>query len=144
MWDTYRIRYSWKPVFELPENAKLNPLTDVGMSAVNGEWEQLDAERNPLTESEWRAIPVTISFSLVGSDQIRYEAGSSLDEKSAFEAFTKVFGDDPKSTRASIVVKVNEAYSFFTVLLKGENGKEAFIKTENLEMFKSKVKYKTN
>ncbi len=142
LWDTYRIRYSWKPVFELPENAKLNPLTDVGISTVNGEWEQLGAEKNPLTESEWRAIPATISFSLVGADQIKYEAGCDLDEKSAFDAFTKVFGNDPKSTKAAIFIKVNEAYSFFTVLLKGENGKEAFIKTANLEMFKSKVKYK--
>lgn len=140
LWDTYRIRYSWKPVFELPKNAKLNSLTDIGLTAINGEWEQLDAAKIPLAEHEMRAIPTRVLFSLVDADNNRYGASCDLNEKSGFEAFAKVFGDDPKSTRANLIIKVNEAYSFFTVVLKGENGKEAFIKTDSLEMFKSKKK----
>ncbi|AZB20114.1 DUF2931 family protein [Chryseobacterium indologenes] len=135
LWDQYRIRYSWKPVFELPENAGLNPLTDVGMSSLNGEQEQLDAAKISLSENEMRAIPRSIGFDFIGADKKKYGADCDLNEKSAFEAFAKVFGDDPKSTKASLFIKVNEAYSFFTVLLKGENGKEAFIKTDKVEVF---------
>ncbi|MCS4302476.1 DUF2931 family protein [Chryseobacterium sp. BIGb0232] len=140
LWDSYRIQYDWKPVFELPEKGKLNPLADVGMTMINGEMDQLDSSKNPLGGNGTKAIPQSFSFSVVDGEDIRYGAGCKLNEKSAFEAFSKVFGKDPKSTKASLVIKINESYSFFTVLLKGENGKEAFIKTENLEMFKSRKK----
>ncbi|MBE4949727.1 DUF2931 family protein [Chryseobacterium culicis] len=140
LWDIYRTRFSWKPVFELPENAKLNPLRDIGIDMINGEKEQFDAAKNPLSDYALRAIPISISMSILDKEEGRYGAGCNLDEKSSFEAFKKVFGDDPKSTKAELVIKVNEALSFFTVKLKGENGKEAFIKTDSLEMFKSKKK----
>ncbi|WP_353150043.1 DUF2931 family protein [Chryseobacterium sp.] len=135
LWDTYRIRYSWKPVFELPENAKLNPLTDIGMSSVNGEQEQIDAAKISLAENELRAIPRSIGFDFIGSDNKKYGADCDLNEKSSFEAFKAVFGDNPDSTKASIIIKVNEANSYFTIKLKGENGKEAFIKADKVEVF---------
>ncbi|NIF06855.1 DUF2931 family protein [Chryseobacterium sp. Tr-659] len=135
LWDTYRTRYSWKLSFELPENAKLDPSTDVGVSAVNGEWEQLDAAKISLLGNELRAIPRTIGFDFIGSDNKKYGADCDLNEKSGFEAFKAVFGDDPNSTKANIIVKVNESNSYFTIILKGENGKEAFIKTDKIEVF---------
>jgi len=140
LWDVYRTRFSWKPVFELPENAKLNPLRDVGIEMINGEKEQFDAAKNPLSDFDFRAIPRSISMSVSDKDNNRYGAACNLDGKSSLDAFNTVFGDDPKSTKAELVIKVNEAFSFFTVKLKGENGKEAFIKTDSLEMFKSKKK----
>lgn len=135
LWDTYRIRYSWKPVFELPENAKLNPLTDIGISAINGEWEQLDASKISLVGNELRAIPRSIGFDFMGADNKKYGADCDLNEKSAFEAYKTVFGNDPNSTKANIIVKVNESNSYFTIMLKGENGKEAFIKADKIEVF---------
>lgn len=140
LWDVYRTRFSWKVIFELPENSKLNPFRDVGIDMINGEKEQFDAAKNPLSDYVLRAIPSSISMSVLDKDNNRYGAGCNLDEKSSFDAFNKVFGDDAKSTKAELVIKVNEAFSFFTVKLKGENGKEAFIKTDSLEMFKSKKK----
>ena len=85
-------------------------------------------------------MPNSIAFSLLNYNNDRYGANCSLNEKSIFEAFNKVFGDDPNSTKAELIIKVNESFSFFTVQLRGENGNEAFIQTENLEMFKSKLK----
>ncbi|WP_250253384.1 DUF2931 family protein [Chryseobacterium sp. Marseille-Q3244] len=140
LWDSYRIRYDWKPVFELPEKGQLNPLTDVGIAMINGEMDQLDSAKKPLGDEGLKAMPLSFSFSVMDAENSRYGAGCKLNEKSAFEAFSKVFGNNPKSTKASLVIKINESYSFFTVMLKGENGKEAFIKTENLEMFKSRKK----
>ncbi|MGE8432097.1 DUF2931 family protein [Chryseobacterium joostei] len=135
LWDTYRIRYSWKPVFELPEKAKLNPLANVKLSTVNGEIEQLDTAKTPVAENEPRAIPRRIVFDFIGADGKEYGANCDLNEKSSFEAFKTVFGDNPNSTKAYIIVKVNEANSYFTIKLKGENGKEAFIKADKIEVF---------
>lgn len=141
LWDVYRTRFSWKPVFDLPEKARLNPLTDAGIDMINGEREQLDAANKPLSDYGTRAMMSKTVFSIVDSDNNRYGASCNLNEKSSIDAFNKVFGDDPNSTKGEIVIKVNEAFSFFTIQLKGENGKEAFIKTENLEIFKSKKKF---
>ncbi|AZA92775.1 DUF2931 family protein [Chryseobacterium sp. G0162] len=135
LWDTYRIRYSWKPVFELPENAKLNSLVNVKVSTINGEKEQFDTAKNILAVNEQRAIPVRIMFDYIGADHKMYGAHCDLNENSGLEAFKAVFGDDPDSTKADIIVKVNEANSYFTIKLRGENGKEAFIKTDKVEVF---------
>ncbi len=141
LWDVYRTRFSWKPVFELPENAALNSSRDIGLRMINGEREQLDAAKKPLSDYDNRAIPASISMSVTDKNDNRYGAACDLNAKSSVEAFKEVFGDDPKSTKAELVITVNEAFSFFTVKLKGENGKEAFIKTDRLEMFKSKKKH---
>ena len=135
IWDVYRTRFSWKPVFELPENSILNPLTDVGMSMINGEWEQLDGAVQPLSDYEWRAMPTKIGFVYKNLKGELFGGNCEINEKSSLEVFQKVFGDDPTSTKAELIIKVNEANSYFTVKLKGENGKEAFIKSDNLEVF---------
>ncbi|WP_300689037.1 DUF2931 family protein [Chryseobacterium sp.] len=135
IWDTYRIRYSWKPVFELPEKAKLNPLTDVGINMINGEIEQLDASEISVAQNAERAMPTRIVFDFIGSDNKEYGANCDLNEKSSFDAFKTVFGENTDSAKAYIVIKVNEANSYFTVQLKGENGKTAFIKADKVEIF---------
>ncbi|WP_262483554.1 DUF2931 family protein [Chryseobacterium sp. P1-3] len=135
LWDTYRIRYSWKPVFELPGNARLNPSINVKIFAINGEKEQFDTATGILAENQQRAIPKSIIFDYIGADNKVYGANCDLNEESGFEAFKVVFGDDPGSTRADIIVKVNEANSYFTIKVKGENGKEAFIKADKIEVF---------
>jgi hypothetical protein len=67
-------------------------------------------------------------MSVLDKDNNRYGAGCNLDEKSSFDAFNKVFGDDPKSTKAELVIKVNEAFSFFTVKLKGKMVKKLLLR----------------
>lgn len=135
LWDVYRTRFSWKPIFDLPENSKLNAKADVGLAMINGEWEQLDGAKEPFAEYSLRAMPTKILFTYINSKNEEFGGNCDLNEKSNFEAFNKVFGDDSTSTRAEVVIKVNEANSFFTVQLRGENGEEAFIKTENLVVF---------
>ncbi|SDI13344.1 DUF2931 family protein [Chryseobacterium jejuense] len=135
LWDTYRTRYSWKLAFELPEKAKLYPLANVKLTTINGEREQFETTKPPLSQNEMRAIPTKIVFDFVGADGKEYGGECSLNEKSSFEAFKTVFGDTPNSTKADIIVKVNEANSYLTIKLKGENGKEAFIKADSIEVF---------
>ena len=134
-WDSHRIRYNWKPVFELPEKAKLNPLTDLGISMVNGEMEQLDATKFLLSQATERAIPTRITFDFMGTDNKEHGASCDLNEKSSIAAFKTVFGKHPHSTKAKIVIKVSESKKLFTILLKGENGKAAYIKTDKTEVF---------
>lgn len=140
IWDVYRTRFSWKPVFELPVGVKLHPSTMVSIDLINGEHEKFDGLKMPLSDYDKRAIPTSVSMTVLDKDNNRYGASCEMNENSSFEAFNKVFGDDPESTKAELVVNVNEAFSFFTIKLKGENGKEAFIKTDSVEMFKSKKK----
>jgi len=137
LWDTYRIHYDWKPDFELPIKGALSAVFDVAITMINGEIERFDATKTPFAENELRAIPRSVSFAVVDAHNNSYVGSSALNEKSSLDAFAKIFGNDPKSTKAKIVIKVNDAYSFFSIQLEGENGKTAFIKTENLEMFKS-------
>jgi len=112
----------------------------VSIDLINGEHEKFDGLKMPLSDYDKRAIPTSVSMTVLDKDNNRYGASCEMNENSSFEAFNKVFGDDPESTKAELVVNVNEAFSFFTIKLKGENGKEAFIKTDSVEMFKSKKK----
>ena len=131
LWDVYRTRFSWKPVFELPENAQLYLKSNIKIFTINGEKEQFDTSKSPFATESLRAMPTYLVFNYICNNQL-YGGTCNINEKSSFDAFNKVFGDNPKSTKAELIIRVNEANSFFTVKLKGENGKEAFIKTENL------------
>lgn len=55
-----------------------------------------------------------------------------MNEGSVFDAFNKVFGDDAEEVKAELVIRVNIPNTHFTVMLKGNNGKSAFIETEGL------------
>ena len=131
IWDVYRTKFEWRPTFELPENVSLHPQTEVSLDMLNGEREKIDAALKPLTNFEKRAMPRYISMTLQDNADKWYGAESSLNEESCIQAFKYVFGENPNNTQAQFVVKVNEPLSFFTVKLIGENGKEAFIQTEN-------------
>lgn len=134
IWDVYRTRFSWKLVFELPEDANLYLKSNIKIKMINGEKEQFDTAIAPLFDYDLRARPISIVFDFQNKGEL-FGAICEINEKSSLEAFQKFFGDDPTSTKAELIIKVNEANSYFTVKLKGENGKEAFIKSDNLEVF---------
>ena len=60
-----------------------------------------------------------------------------LNEESLFDAFKEVYGNNPEQVTANLDIRLNIPNTYFTVKLKG-NGKDIFIKTENLEIFKRK------
>ena len=134
IWDTYRKRYSWKPVFELQDNSILDDKTQVILFYVNGEMENIFTEKFPLKNNENRAIPKRIVFSFKDKNGKNYGAMADIDKESAFNAFKEVYGENSGNVTAELDIRVNMVNTFFTVKLKG-NGKDIFIKTENLEVF---------
>ena len=137
LWDTYRNRYNWKPVFELQDNSILDEKNEVMLFYINGEKENIFTERFPLGNDEKRALPKEIQFSFKDKDGIKYGAGAILNEESLFDAFKEVYGNNPEQVTANLDIRLNIPNTYFTVKLKG-NGKDIFIKTENLEIFKRK------
>ncbi|MFY1047379.1 hypothetical protein [Chryseobacterium sp. GP-SGM7] len=81
-----------------------------------------------LLENEQTTISTGIIFSLVDDGNNRYGADCILKKKSGVEAFVKVFGEDPKSTKADIVIKVNGSYSFLPSCWKAKMEKKRLLK----------------
>ncbi|WP_262711333.1 DUF2931 family protein [Chryseobacterium binzhouense] len=151
LWDTYRIKYNWKPVFELQNGSVLNEKSDYGVDYLNGEGEYIFNEKFSLQEPQdsffkkysikeyiKKAIPRTITFSWKATDGKYYAGNCNLNEESAFKAFKEVYGEHPENITADLDIRVNIPNTFFTVKLKG-NGKDIFIKTENLEVFEATI-----
>ncbi|KFE97881.1 hypothetical protein IX38_19640 [Chryseobacterium luteum] len=134
IWDIYRKRYSWKPVFELQDSSILDNKTQVMLFYINGEIENIFTEKLPLKDFEKKTIPKRIVFSFKDKNGKDYGAMADIDEESAFNAFKEVYGENSENVTADLDIRVNLINTFFTVKLKG-NGKDIFIKTENLEVF---------
>ena len=144
LWDSYRNRYSWKPVFELQNGAVLEKNGEYGADYFNGESEYIFLENfseidNRLTIQNYlsKALPKIISFSWITSKKKLMSGSCHLNEDSIFSAYKEVYGEHPESIVADLDIRVNMADTFFTVKLKG-NGKDIFIKTENVEIFEVK------
>jgi hypothetical protein len=140
LWDTYRIKYNWKPVFELQNGSVLNDRTKLRISFLNGEVTEIFNEYFPVKNHISNPIPRYMSFSWKAEGGKYYAGNCDLNEESSFKAFKEVFGEHPENITADLDIRVNMANSFFTVKLKG-NGKDIFIETENLEVFEA-TKYK--
>lgn len=135
LWDTYRKRYWWKPVFELPEGEVLNERGTLQVFFFNGEMERVFNEHFPLKNYGNQAMPRRLSMTWKDTEGLRYAGSADLNEASVFSAFKEVYGDHPEDVRADLVIRINRLNSFFTVELRG-NGKSVFIKTEDLKTFK--------
>ena len=144
LWDTYRKRYNWKPVFELQNGAVLEKNGEYGADYFNGESEYIFFENfseidNRFTIQNYlsNALPRVISFSWITSEKKLMSGNCHFNEDSIFSAFKEVYGERPESITADLDIRVNMSDTFFTVKLKG-NGKDIFIKTENVEIFEVK------
>ena len=135
-WDIYRKKYQWKPVLNLPDKAILDLKGQLHIKFINGEVEEIFSEKFPVKDVDNKAIPKGFSISWIGKDDILYAGNCEFDEESALAAFEKIFGEFPEKVMADIEIRVNISNTFFTVKLKGSNGKEAFIDTSKLEAFK--------
>lgn len=135
LWDSYRKKYNWKPVFDLPDGSVLDEKAEVIFFMINGEKKSVFSEKFPMKDFVKKAILKRIVFSYKDKEGKEYGALADINEESAFSGFKEVFGEHPENVTADLEIKVNLANTFFTIMLKGSNGKRAFIKTENLEVF---------
>lgn len=139
LWDTYRKKYQWKPTFVLQNDAKLRETRPVYLAFVNGEFEKIFSEKFPLQVSEKKTNIKEIGFGWKDQKGQSFSGFGRFNEKSALNAFKEIYGDNPENITADVEIKINIPNDFFTVMIKG-NGKEVFIKTDSIDIFKTDKK----
>jgi hypothetical protein len=127
LWDTYRIKYSWRPKFEFPEGS-ISELIRLRM--FNGEYEVLWGDRFVKNSFEKRAI--TERCNLLWTDETGKEYGAEVtfDEAEIFEAFKLIYAKD-KEQDAELVIKYNDTRTSLEFYLRS--------KSEEIELEKCKV-----
>ncbi|RZJ85632.1 MAG: DUF2931 family protein [Chryseobacterium sp.] len=139
LWDTYRNKYNWKPVFEFQNEGHLRETRTVYLAYINGEEDNVLSENFPLKDFEKKAMPSEFGFGWKDQAGQSYSGFGKLNKESVFAAFKNVYGDNPDQITADLDIRVNMINTFFTVKLKG-NGKDVFIKTDSIEIFKTDKK----
>lgn len=133
LWDSYRTRYTWKPVIELQDEAIV---LDVWLGMFNGENEALFDEALLENKFEKRAVPSGISIGWRDRNGQGYGGVIDFDEKEITNAFKEIYKDNPE-TEAELIFTINHANNYITVLLKNGDKKIRLPKTE-VKVYKSR------
>ena len=128
LWDTYRIKYSWRPKFELPQGCIAETIR---LRMYNGEYEMIWGEIMIKNLFDKRAI--TNKCNMLWTDETGqgYGAEVDFDEAEIFEAFKLIYRDD-KEQNAELVIKYNDTRTSLEFYLRS--------KSEEIELEKTKVK----
>ena len=137
LWDTYRERYSWRPVFNSIQDGW--GVFDCGMDMFNGENESLFDQSLVKNEFSKRAIPKLINIGWRDKTGQNYSGTFWFDEREIFDAFHKIFKDKPNG-EAEIEIRISKGNMDIAAFLIG-NGKETGINMKTkVEIFKSRYK----
>lgn len=135
LWDSYRERYSWRPVFVVQNEGKME---DVFFTNFNGEQEEIIKESIPTADYVSRAIPNTFNFGWRTANGKRYGGTVKFDEKEIVAAFSEIHKVDKKAN-IEIEFRVNQLNTFITVVLKS-NGKEIPLTNSDVKVYESRKK----
>ncbi|PDS21630.1 hypothetical protein B0A77_15425, partial [Flavobacterium branchiophilum] len=126
LWDSYRTRYAWRPVFEVQHEGIMKA---VYMEMINGEKEQLFDIA--LKENYYlkRARPAMIDFAWYAKDKKEYAAEIIFDEQELKAAFEELYKEN-KELKTELVFIVNYSNNFVTVLLRNEKKEIRLPKTK--------------
>jgi hypothetical protein len=128
LWDTYRIKYNWRPKFEFPEGSNGEGVT---LKMYNGETLFLWGDELAINAFEQRAI--TWRIHLLWADETGQDFGAHIDfdEAEIFEAYKQIYRND-KEQNAELVIKYNDTRTSLEIYLRS--------KSEEIEIEKSKIK----
>lgn len=134
LWDTYRIKYSWKPTFVFVREGKMSD--DVSFTLFNGERETLLDEEFDKNEYQERAIPKVLSFAWWSKNGQGYGGYFLFDEKEIFTAFKELYKKNPEAS-IDLEVKINPGSTYLGVSLK--NGINTIpLKKSKTEVYESR------
>jgi hypothetical protein len=133
LWDSYRTRYSWRPVVEVQNEAII---LNISFDMFNGEKEALFDKTLIENKFEKRGILSGIGIGWRDAKGQGYGGLIYFNEEEIRSAFKKMYKDIPDA-ESELVFTVNHANNFITVLLKCGDKKIRFIKN-NVEVFKSR------
>ncbi|MEJ5106374.1 DUF2931 family protein [Chryseobacterium sp. MYb328] len=123
-YETYRERYSWRPVVILPEGGVW---LDFGFITYNGEEENLFAKSLKDNTYKERAVPRNFGFYWRDKDKNRYAVWiDSFNEKEIFELFRKI----GKEEEIDLTIKVNEKNTQVVLSLITDEGEVSITKAK--------------
>jgi hypothetical protein len=128
LWDSYRIKYNWRPKFEFPEGCKVE---GIDLKMYNGETYFLWGDELEKNAFELRAI--TKRSELLWADETgqKYGADIYFDEAEVFEAYKLIYKEN-KDQNAELIIKYNDTRTSLEIYLRS--------KSEEIELEKCKVK----
>jgi hypothetical protein len=128
LWDTYRIKYAWRPKFEFPEGCIAE---GIDLKMYNGEAFFIWGDE--LAKNAYVPRAITWRSELLWADETgqNYGADIYLDEAEIFEAYKQIYRND-KEQNAELVIKYNDTRTSLEIYLRS--------KSEEIEIEKCKVK----
>jgi hypothetical protein len=134
LWDSYRIKYSWKPTYEFVREGKISD--DLSFDMFNGERETLLDEEFVKNEYHERAIPRVLSFAWWDKNGQGYGGYFLFDEKEIFAAFMEMHKKNPEAN-IDLEVKINPGSTYLAATLK--NGISTIpLKKSKTEVYESR------
>ncbi|SHL25609.1 DUF2931 family protein [Flavobacterium chilense] len=134
LWDSYRIKYNWKPTFVFVREGKMSD--DVSFSLFNGERETLLDEEFTKNDYKDRAIPRILSFAWWDKNGQGYGGYIRFDEKEIFAAYKELHAMNPEAN-IDLEVKINPGSTYLAVAIK--NGINIIpLKKSNTKVYESR------
>ena len=138
LWDTYRERFFWKPIFVSYQEGWSMIHADLFM--FNGEFEEQFDQTLIKNEITKRAIPKRIQFAWRDKTGQNYSGTFWFDEKEIFDAYHDIFKDKPDG-EAEIEIRIGMGNMTIAAFING-NGKVKGINLKTkVEVFKSEKKW---
>ncbi|MCC9074393.1 DUF2931 family protein [Flavobacterium sp. F-65] len=135
LWDSYRIKYNWRPTFVFVREGKVQD--ELGIYMFNGESETLLDEVFINNEYQERAVPKGFVIGYWDKKGQGYGGGIDFDEKEIFAAFKELHQKNPE-TKIDLEIKINPGSAYSSVTLK--NGINAIpLKKIKVEVFESRM-----
>lgn len=126
LWDSYRIRYIWRPVLEVQFEGKIH---DISFDMYDGEKESLFDQELLDNKFKKRAVPQGFGLGWKDIDGQGYAGIVDFNEQEITAAFKEMYNDNPDA-QAEMVITVNEANNYITAMLKNGDEKIRLPKTK--------------
>ncbi|WP_033418154.1 DUF2931 family protein [Cytophaga aurantiaca] len=128
LWDSYRIKYNWRPKIELKENSRLH---EVFLIQFNAEFEHITKEKLSINAFLKRAIPHDILFRYYDAAGNKFAGEYFFDEKEIFNAYKEIYKNNPDQ-EVEFVFELSADKTKFIIYLKNA--------TEQIELLKCRGK----
>ncbi|KQO22471.1 hypothetical protein ASF10_08830 [Flavobacterium sp. Leaf82] len=133
LWDSYRIKYSWRPIYVFVREGKVQD--ELSFSLFNGERETLLGEEFSKNEYQERAIPRSLGIRWWDKNGQGYSGSFIFDEKEIFAAFKELHKKNPESN-IDLEVKINPGSTYLGLTI--QNGINAIpLKKSKTKVFES-------
>ena len=126
LWDSYRTKYSWRPVFEVQQEGVMR---SAYMEMINGEKEKLFDIALKENKYKKRARPIMVDFGWYDNKKKGFAAEIIFNEQEIKTAFEELYKEN-KDIEADLVFTVNHSNNFVTILLKSKDKEIRLTKTK--------------